>query len=253
MRNLNLLVLAIAFAWAMPSAHAQDRATKERAAKLACLTGDSAAGAKFLAELFIDTKDPNYLFNQGRCYEQNNRFEEAIRSFREYLRKATDATASVRADTEEHIADCRALLGKTTGVSTATSSEAPAPARAVVALPVAAVAKERDTAGDAGAPGSGLRTGGILTASIGAAAVVAGVVLNIQYNQTINDMQTHYRATTESSNKTKKTLAFVGYGAGAACVAGGALLYYLGWKAGQPTILPTVAAGNAGVALVGGF
>jgi len=31
------------------------------------------------------------------------------------------------------------------------------------------------------------------------------------------------------------------------------LLYYLGWKAGQPTILPTVAAGNAGVALVGGF
>ena len=49
MRNLNLLVLAIAFGWAIPSAHAQDRATRERAAKLACLTGDSATGAKILA------------------------------------------------------------------------------------------------------------------------------------------------------------------------------------------------------------
>jgi tetratricopeptide (TPR) repeat protein len=246
-------MLAIAFVWAIPSAHAQDRATRERAAKLACLTGDSAAGAKMLAELFIDTKDPNYLFNQARCYEQNNRFEEAVRSFREYLRKATDATASDRADAEEHIADCRALLGKTVGAGTATSSEAPAPARAVVAPPTAAVATGRDTAGDASATGSGLRTAGILTAAVGVATVVAGVVLNLQYNQTIDDMQTHYRATTESSNKTKKTLAFVGYGAGAACLAGGALLYYLGWRAGQATILPTAVAGNAGLALVGGF
>jgi glutamine amidotransferase-like uncharacterized protein len=44
------------------------------------------------------------LFNQGCCFEQNNRYEEAIARFREYLRKATDASAADKAVVVKHIA-----------------------------------------------------------------------------------------------------------------------------------------------------
>jgi hypothetical protein len=60
---------------------------KERAAKKACLTGDPEKGVAILADLFIDTDDLAYIFNQGRCYEQNRRYEDAIGRFREYLVK----------------------------------------------------------------------------------------------------------------------------------------------------------------------
>ena len=41
---------------------------RERAAKKACLTGDAAKGVEILADLFIDTDDATYIFNQGRCF-----------------------------------------------------------------------------------------------------------------------------------------------------------------------------------------
>ena len=43
------------------------KAARERAAKRACLTGDVERGVEFLADLYIDTNDTNYIFNQGRC------------------------------------------------------------------------------------------------------------------------------------------------------------------------------------------
>jgi hypothetical protein len=33
---------------------------------MACLSGDYTKGVAILSELFVDTKDPTYLFNQGR-------------------------------------------------------------------------------------------------------------------------------------------------------------------------------------------
>jgi hypothetical protein len=44
------------------------KAGQERAARKACLSGDYAKGVEILSDLFIDTKDPVYLFNQGRCF-----------------------------------------------------------------------------------------------------------------------------------------------------------------------------------------
>ena len=45
---------------------------------MACLSGDYTKGVAILSELFVDTKDPTYLFNQGRCFEQNRRYDDAI-------------------------------------------------------------------------------------------------------------------------------------------------------------------------------
>jgi hypothetical protein len=54
------------------------------------------------------------------------------------------------------------------------------------------------------------------------------------------------------------TLGWVSYGVGAAGLAGGALLYYLGWRAGKEpgaavALLPVVAPGVAGAAVRGAF
>lgn len=102
-----VLVLLVA-----PLARGAGKEARARAAKKACLSGDYAKGVRILADLFIDTGDPNHLFNQGRCFEQNNRCEEAVGRFREYLRKANGLNQAERADVEKHIADCQALLGK---------------------------------------------------------------------------------------------------------------------------------------------
>jgi hypothetical protein len=55
-----------------------DRQAQEKAARKACLTGDYATGVSILADLFVESKDPLYIFNQGRCMEQNSRYKDAI-------------------------------------------------------------------------------------------------------------------------------------------------------------------------------
>jgi hypothetical protein len=86
---------------------------REKQAKKACLSGDYQTGVSILADLFVETEDPVYLYNQGRCYEQNVRYVEAGERFREYLRKAKDLTDKIRADVDKHIADCDAGAAKT--------------------------------------------------------------------------------------------------------------------------------------------
>jgi hypothetical protein len=250
---------------------------KERAAKKACMTGDPAKGVALLADLFIDTNDPTYIYNQGRCYEQNNRYEDAIGRFREYLRKATRATAEEKADTEKHIADCQALQGKkeeparsavpapeAQRPAAAPSPEPPRPAPAPAAAPSleppaaklepdASVAAVPSPSQAPSPPGSGLRVAGITTLAIGAAALAGGLAMNLKYNGMIDDLQGEYDPGTDDSSKTYKTLAIVGYAAGAACLAGGAILYYLGWRAGRVSVAPVPVAGGAAAVLEGAF
>jgi hypothetical protein len=91
---------------------AASNAALDKQAKKACLSGDYVKGVSILAELFVDTGDATYLYNQGRCYEQNVRYVEAAERFREYLRKATKLGAKERSETEKHIADCEAAIAK---------------------------------------------------------------------------------------------------------------------------------------------
>ena len=112
MRRSSILLLAGSVLLASASAEAESRDTRERAAKKACLTGDVAKGVDILSDLYIDTNDPTYLYNQARCYEQNSRLQDAIGQFREYLRKAVNASEADRADAQKHITELEALIGK---------------------------------------------------------------------------------------------------------------------------------------------
>ena len=94
------------------SAFAAKSPSKERMAKKACLSGDYAKGVGLLADLFLETNDSTYLYNQGRCYEQNVRYVEAAERFKEYLRKAPNLGSADKAEVDKHIADCDAAAAR---------------------------------------------------------------------------------------------------------------------------------------------
>jgi tetratricopeptide (TPR) repeat protein len=96
-----LLVLA---ATAGP-VRAQERDPRELEAKTACLAGRTDRGIELLAELYAETNDPTYIYNQGRCYQQTGKPREALTRFREYLRKAPTASAEDKALVQGYIAE----------------------------------------------------------------------------------------------------------------------------------------------------
>ena len=268
--NPILLLPSVAFlliALATAPALAASKQAQERNARKACLGGDYNRGVNILADLFVTTKDPTYIFNQGRCFEQNHRYEDAISRFEEYLR-VPDAKLSGedRASAEKHIADCKEKLPEqpakfTPQVFVPPTPVAAAPEPKPTPEPTAPVVVEPQPQPAPVNSGAGLRIGGIVTASVGVAAVAAGVVFNLMSNSLINDMETNpgsYTKAKDTNSKNYKTFAWVGYGVGAACVVTGASLYGVGLKAGASSstnvaILPAFGPGQAGALLTGGF
>ena len=136
-RKALLLLVPFILTSRFAQAGATDREAQARTARKACLTGDYTKGVAILTELFVDTEDPTYIYNQGRCFEQNLRYTDAIGRFQEYLRLGKKLTKSAKADAEQHIAECERLQAKQSS-QTATAGPprqpvAPAPAVAQVA------------------------------------------------------------------------------------------------------------------------
>jgi tetratricopeptide (TPR) repeat protein len=255
-------------------AQAGSRENKERTAKTACLSGDTAKGVALLAELYVSTNEAIHLFNQGRCFEQNGRYEEAIVRFREYQRKNADAGREPDAQADEHIADCQALLGRgkapAVAMPAAASVPAPVPAPPVILQPspepppIAQVAPQLQATAELTQPTpassrAGMRIAGVATMVVGLAGIATGVLLNIKANGMANDLEassSSYSRNKESSRASDETFGWVGYGIGAACLASGAVLYYLGRSQGQHTqvaLVPAVVPGQVGAVLQGAF
>lgn len=145
-----VLLMCLVAMLAMPNAALADGTDAEaRAARTACLAGDYAKGVALLAELYVSTLNDVYLFNQGRCFEQNGMYEEAIVRFREYQRKRVDAGKAPHPKAEEHIADCQRWLDKhappTTASAPAKTTTAPETAPAPMPLPVVPAKPEHPT------------------------------------------------------------------------------------------------------------
>jgi len=253
-----------------------NRSDQERAARKACLNGDYTKGVGILSDLFVDTKDTTYIFNQGRCFEQNRRYEDAAARFEEYLTAAEGKlSAEDKAAAEKHLATCKEKLAKERGRSTIEPATVPVvpPTTYTATLPEPKPSPETTTEPSAATlvqsapqqePGQrrwGLLTAGIITGAVGVGGVVAGVVFNLKANSLINDMETKvgtYSAAKENDQKSYKTLAWVGYGVGAACVVAGAVLIGLGAKSGPTSstdvaLVPSVGPGQVGALLTGGF
>lgn len=249
---------------------AGNRQAQEKAARKACLTGDYATGVSILADLFVDNNDPAYVFNQGRCLEQNTRYKDAIAKFDEYLRiaDASKMDKTGRAAAQKHIEDCRAKLA----AEEKTQPLAPQPLTQPLSQPVpqpvpqpestAPTVEKTKVAPEPPKSGKALVVGGVVTGAVGVAMLAAGVVFNLKANGMVNDMETkvdNYTASKNSSQQSYQTLAWVGYGLGAACIATGAILTFIGAsRLGSSSetnvaLEPALGPGQAGVLLQGGF
>jgi tetratricopeptide (TPR) repeat protein len=106
LKLFSILATALIFSdVAVATAAGKEDKTKaqENEARAACLLGDYKKGAEILVKLFIQTNRAVYIFNQGRCYQQNHRWEEAIDRFREFLRKAPDLEDAIKAQVRKRV------------------------------------------------------------------------------------------------------------------------------------------------------
>jgi tetratricopeptide (TPR) repeat protein len=270
-------VALLSVAWPF-AARAGAKESKERAAKTACLAGDYAKGVALLAELYVSTNDINHLFNQGRCFEQNGRYEEAITRFREYQQKNADIGNPPDVDADRHIQKCQSILDKqkpastlaptaaatpVPSASTPTKSEAEVKPAPVEASPTAEPKMAIVESASPSSRGRSLRITGITTAAVGVVGVATGVILNLKANSLAKDLEaangsatTLYSRSTESSRSTYRTFGWVAYGAGAACLAGGAVMYFVGLSQkneAQLTFMPALVADRVGAVLEGAF
>ena len=268
-RAATVLLFLMVGLFATSPSRAASREGKERMARTACLAGDYGKGVTLLSQLFVETKNPIWIYNQARCFEQNARFSEAISRFQEYLRVDKKLSEEVKAETQKHISDCQASLAGQSGqpviaapavqAAPAAPTTVPAPAAPPpLVAPVSVVGERSGPSDSSSAPGAGLRTAGVITAAVGGAALVAGLILNLKVNSMASDFQklNGYTDGKESDRKTYATLAWVSYGVGAACVATGSVLYILGLrgvKQGSTSMMFFPGPGGAAAVLKGSF
>jgi hypothetical protein len=215
----------------------------DKQAKKACLSGDYVKGVSILAELFVDTGDPTYLYNQGRCYEQNVRYVEAAERFREYLRKARRLKPDDRAEVESHIADCEAAIAKARPPEPAPPAPAPQPLPALAPVVAPGPAPQPAGAGivqSTPTPASTSRPWQHTAKWVAAGAAVAflglGVGEHLNYYGKNSDYNDNPQCGGAQDNGTCKSLAdaadtaqlvaIVGYGA-AAVATGLAVTFWL--------------------------
>jgi hypothetical protein len=89
-------------------AQADDRQDLERRAadaRKACNEGKVKDGIALLADLYVTTGQSYWLYNQGRCYEENRQFGDAIARFKDYLRESPQLPAEEVAKVRTHIAE----------------------------------------------------------------------------------------------------------------------------------------------------
>jgi hypothetical protein len=237
-------------ATAKPRTAAREQA-RERQAKKACLSGDYVNGISILAALFVETEDPTFLYNQGRCYEQNVRYLEAAERFREYLRKAENLSAGERAEADKHIADCEAAAARTQPRMVADTppvpppAPPPAPSPAETASPPAVATGSAPSAAPPPLGHPWQHTAKWVATSAAVAFLGLGVVEHVRYygkNKDYNDdpscgVAGQCKDLADSAD-TARMVAIVGYGA--AVVAAGLAVTF--WLTDSPRAQPSQQA-----------
>lgn len=254
------LMSTVAWAGSASAEKRQSRVVREKVAKKACALGDYQKGEDILADLFVETDDPVYVYNQGRCYQQNSRWEQAIGRFREFLRKAEKMSADERANAEKQIADCEASLAKTSSpVAPPVAAGSPPSSLPAEATPPATPPMMTATSGmhspttDDRDVARTWRVTGIALASVGVAAIAAGIACALKTNDL---SRADYSRSREDERSSLKTWGLISYGVGAAAIATGAALYVVGWTKKRPpslALVPALAPGVASLLLRGGF
>jgi hypothetical protein len=86
-------------------------------------------------------------------------------------------------------------------------------------------------------------------------SAVCHTVSNLKANSMSSDLEKEYDPSVDATRKRYRIGAWIGYGAGAACLAGGVVLYSLGLWRGKTAIalVPTIGPDMAGTVVLGAF
>ena len=236
-RSRHAVVIA-GFTAAATIARAQPEDPRAIEARKACAVGDVARGVALLADYLATTDDVTAIYNMGRCYQQNGRPDKALLQFREYLRKARNLTADDRREIAGHIeelqADQRVAAAGVGGAGAAPTGLSGSPG-----------AGDRDR-------GRKLRAAGLAVGAAGAAGAAAGLFFGLRA-RSLEEQITRAATFDEEDNragKTAHTMQFVMYGVGAAAIAGGAALYWLGLDGDRRvSVFPSFHTGGGGALL----
>jgi hypothetical protein len=215
------IALVLAIGALCKTARADESEDKRpNAALAACASGDVAKGISILGELYAETRNPAFVFNQGRCYQKNNQLEPARSSFTEYIRIGTS-------EPPEDIKRAEGFIKEIDEALAARRKNEPAP--------VLVTTTQQSGEGHAHM----LRVTSIALAAVGVAAVGAGVFFSLKVksmNDAINQEFAGQDYVTDpvhlqqqiADGKSYETWQWVGYGVGIAALAGAATTFLLG-------------------------
>jgi hypothetical protein len=185
-----------------------------------------------LAQLFAESGDFTFVYNQGRCYQQNGISDKAINRFREYLRRAPNLSAQDRREVEEFIAELEKAQQQPPPLQPfPPAAAAPAPAVANSQTPVAPHSAQPHS------DGSRLRKLGVGLAALGVVAVGAGVLLTVKMESLEGEVERDAATPATPGEDVKPKLdrgerleafQWLGYGLGVAALAAGTTCYLLG-------------------------
>src|SRR5688572_17867986 len=149
-----LLAVALIAGALTATAHADD--TRELEARKAYAAGRYKEAIDLYSNLYASTLHPTYLRNIGRCYQNLEEPQLAIKSYQEYLRKAS-VTPAARREVEGFIAEMEALKKRqavaptpapTPMVPAPPEPAAPAPISTIVATPSPSMARSPSSSVD---------------------------------------------------------------------------------------------------------
>ncbi len=87
--HVTTVLLILLASLASPFASGASKEADERAARKACLSGDYAKGVEILSDIFIDTKDAKYIYNQGLGFNKTTATRTPSRASRNTCARAT--------------------------------------------------------------------------------------------------------------------------------------------------------------------
>jgi hypothetical protein len=211
-------------------------------ARIACLAGDWQKGVRLLAEAYVATKEPTWLYNQGRCYQQSNQGPMAITRFRDFLRVAPPESPLV-AKAKAYIAEIEADAKK------GEPAAAPAPAPTIVVQPApvqvtttpVVVTTPSSAAEPAPQRSFAAKATTLSLVGVGAVGLGLGIFSSLKVMALQSDAESgkvsagNYAATGDEASR-YETLQWVGYGVGAAAIVGAGVVYAMsGRRAAEAT------------------
>jgi hypothetical protein len=228
-KKVALTLLMVAMAWgrtaraADPAGPTDSRSSEDKrptTALAACASGDVAKGIAILGELYAETLNPAYVFNQARCYQKNDKLEQARASFSEYLRLGANEPPEDIQRAQAFIKEIDAALER---------QRASAPAPIVSATPAQPSADARAHT---------LRITSIVLAGVGVAAVATGAFMSLKVKQANDDINQQFAGkdyVTDGAalqrqiadGERYETWQWVSYGVGVAALAGAVTTFVL--------------------------